>query len=41
MRIFAVQTRIDELQHKNTPYEVLESLEYYLNQEEEGEESRN
>lgn len=38
MRIFAVQTRIDELQQKKTAYEVLESLEYYSNQGEEGEE---
>lgn len=38
MRIFAVQTRIDELQHKKTAYEVLESLEYYSSQGEESEE---
>lgn len=39
MRIFAVQTRIDELQHKKTAYEVLENMESYLNQGEEEEES--
>ncbi len=40
MRIFAVQTRIDELQHKKTAYEVLENLENYLNQGEEEEASK-
>lgn len=35
MRVFAVQTRIDELQQKGCAMEVLESLENYCNQSEE------